>query len=167
MAGTTPEDLGISRFTSDLDRSVHRWSFSAITTGRRRRFRPIRTIRRERTAEPMTKTSPTGQPPDALPDHLTGAVARAGPWSGCGQAQSSAPSSMPSWRRVDFAAPTSTGRSRQAIGAELDRSGFDPAMLAPEGVDGRHLLATGLRAAIETPLGPLFGTTRPGRPRTS
>ena len=154
---STPKDLEISRFTVDLDRSVHRWSFSAITSGAGAGSPdPHDSSGADSGAD--DEDQPNDQP-DAAPHHLTD-PSPVGPLVGLRAGTEFGSFVHAVLERVDFAAPNLDGAIAHTLDAELDRSGFDPAMLAPEGVNGRHLLATGLRAAIETPLGPLFGTSR-------
>ena len=151
--------LGVSRFTTPLDRSVHRWSFSAITAG----------------AEPGAADPYDDSGADAGAED-EGAVEADEPEggeasTGVAPADSGALSTLRAGtefgtfvhavlERVDFASADLAGEVAGSVEAELARSGADPEMLAPAGVEGTELLVAGLRAAIETPLGPLFDDTR-------
>ena len=161
-----PPVLSTATFLADLPRDVHRWSFSAIT---RRRDEaggdPYDDSRGDRGASDEETpdggagadgdvgdpTSPPGAPSDdVLPAYAEQPLAllRAGTSFGTfvhGVLE-----------RLDFAAGDLTAAIAEAVGQERDRSGLDVDGLGPGGVDGFRVLVDGLRAAVESPLGPLF-----------
>jgi exodeoxyribonuclease V beta subunit len=152
-------DLGVSRFVVDLDRSVHRWSFSAITAGAA-----------SGSADPYDGTGADAGAADEGGADADGSEGEA-PTPGASPVESGALGALRAGtefgtfvhsvlERVDFRAGDLDAEVGGAVDAELVHSGSDVGVLAPEGTDGRGLLVAGLRAAIETPLGPLFGHTR-------
>ena len=153
------EGLCISRLAVDLDRSVHRWSFSAITAGAE--------VGADEVGDPYDQSGADRGaddedeqvvPPDddrGLPPAEVG-----GPLAGLRAGTQFGTFVHAVLEQVDFAASDLGGAVAAAVRAELDSSGTDPSVLAPEGVDGVDLLTVGLRAAMESPLGPLFGATR-------
>ncbi len=154
------EDLRISTFSRQLDRSVHRWSFSSITAGPDAGWiDPFdasgsdRGAADEEGAEPPGGSGPVdGSVPDPGVGHLAGL--RAGTEFGTfvhGVLE-----------RVDFAAEDLDADLRAAALEQVAGSGFDLDTLARDGTDGLPLLVAGLRDAIGTPLGPLFGPARLG-----
>ena len=62
--------------------------------------------------------------------------------------------------RVDFTAEDLDAGLERAALEQVAHSGFALGALARDGTEGLPLLVAGLRATIETPLGPLFGSTR-------
>jgi len=152
------DDLSVGQLDVTLDRSVHRWSFSAITSGAEAGteaaldpYDPTGADRgADDEAEPVSPGAGTGPAPTGRGGPLT--QLRAGTRFGTFV--------HAVLEHVDFAASDLEGAVGDAVRAELAASGTDPATLAPEGLDGVGLLTAGLRAAIETPLGPLFGSAR-------
>jgi exodeoxyribonuclease V beta subunit len=148
--------LGVSEFTAALDRSVHRWSFSAITAGVE--------------ADPTDPYDATGADSGAddereVDDGGPGTVEN-GPGAASGALGAlRAGTEFGTFvhavlERTDFAAEDVGSTVADAVDEVLTGSGASAGVLAPEGTDGRSLLVAGLRAAIETPLGPMFGSTR-------
>ena len=159
VASGSAEVLQISRFTAALDRSVHRWSFSAITAGAevgplegRDPYDPSGADRGADDEDDQDVSPETGRRP--RPAEVGGPLARLRAGTQFGTFVHAV------LERVDFTATDLERAVVEAVRAELDSSGTDPSVLAPEGVDGVELLTAGLRAAIETPLGPLFESTR-------
>jgi exodeoxyribonuclease V beta subunit len=156
-ARTTP--LGVSRFATELDRSVHRWSFSAITAGAASgSFDPYDTTGADAGAAdegavegdgPGGGVEPTGAAPSG--SGALGAL-RAGTEFGTFV--------HAVLERVDFHAEDLDAEVTASVEAEFARSGARADLLGPPGTEGSGLLVAGLRDAIETPLGPLFGDTR-------
>jgi exodeoxyribonuclease V beta subunit len=162
VASPEQEQLSISSFAVALDRSVHRWSFSAITSrteagpGGHDPFDPTGADRgaddEDEPAEPGV--SDDDRAPAAVGADAGGPLARLRAGTQFGTFVHAV------LERVDFAAADLDGAIADAVRTELTTSGADPSLLAPAGADGTDLLAAGLRAAIETPLGPLFGSAR-------
>jgi exodeoxyribonuclease V beta subunit len=154
-----PRDLDVSRFTADLDRSVHRWSFSAITAGAEAGATdPYDDSGADSGADDERQvadgTSGAAESDQVVPGAGGGALGalRAGTEFGTFV--------HAVLERTDFAAEDLDATLAGAVDEELARSGASAELLAPEGTDGTGLLVAGLRAAVETPLGPLFSSTR-------
>ena len=157
LAGTP--SLGVSRFVADLDRSVHRWSFSAITSGAA-----------SGSVDPFDDTGADAGAADegvVEMDVPAGSEAPTGP----APADSGALGALRAGtefgtfvhsvlERVDFCAEDLEAEVAASVQAEFARSGARADLLGPGGTEGKGLLVAGLRTAIETPLGPLFGATR-------
>ncbi|HVC65957.1 MAG TPA: UvrD-helicase domain-containing protein, partial [Acidimicrobiales bacterium] len=159
-AEEAPAELGLCRLDRPLDRSVARWSFTSITRHAE-----------DHQPDPYdTSVSDGGADDEAVDEGAEGAGSPADP--GTDERGESSPD--PAFARlgagtafgtfvhgvlesVDFAAPDLDNVLRDAIHEWSSRRGLDVGTLAPEGVDGTALLVRGLRCAIDTPLGPLFG----------
>jgi exodeoxyribonuclease V beta subunit len=157
----SPPRLTFSEFDRVLDRSVSRWSFSAMTQfATEAAADPYDASGADRGADDESGSSeavdPSGAPrvasgpaPSVDPEDAPLGLLRAGTAFGTfvhGVLEN-----------VDFAAADIEGLVGDAVRSEAVRWGFDLAGLAPEGRDGAGLLVAGLSAAIRTPLGPLFG----------
>jgi exodeoxyribonuclease V beta subunit len=153
------EKLEISQLTVDLDRSVHRWSFSAITSGADagpdNGLDPYDPTGADRGADDEDES---GGP--EIDSNIADAAAAGGPLARLRAGTQFGTFVHAVLERVDFAAADLDGAIADAVHMEFTRSGTDLSVLAPEGTNGTDLLNAGLRAAIETPLGPLFGSTR-------
>jgi exodeoxyribonuclease V beta subunit len=155
-----PPALACAVFDRGLDRSVSRWSFSAIT--------------RFSAGDAVDPYDPSGADRGAAdesgsPDPADGAGTPAVATDPVG---STDPGDAPLGllragtafgtfvhgvlEEVDFAGPDLDARIEGAVRDRSGRRGFDLAGLAPDGRDGTGLLVAGLSAAIRTPLGPLF-----------
>jgi exodeoxyribonuclease V beta subunit len=153
------DGLAVGHLGVELDRSVHRWSFSAITAGAAPGAGaapdPFDPTGSDRGADDEDEPpAASGVDPAPVP------VGRGGPLSSLRAGTEFGTFVHAVLEKVDFAAADLDSAVADAVRAELASSGTDPTVLAPEGVDGVELLAAGLRATIETPLGPLFDSTR-------
>ena len=161
--GPTPGELTVSRFTADLDRDVHRWSFTAMTSSASVHVDPYDPSGGDRGAADEDGAVPSG---DAGTDGTRDAASEeAAPAMVGPLAQLAAGTEFGTFvhgvlERVDFAAPDLTAEIATAIGDQSDRTGYALDDLDRQGSGGRDLLAEGLRLAIETPLGPLVGGAR-------
>jgi len=155
-------DLALARLTHVPDRSRHRWSFTAITTRAVDEGDPRDESLGDAGAgdeptldEPATSPGPVPAAP-SVPD-TTGPLAHLPAGAGFGTLVHAV------LEAVDFASPQLDADLDAALGREL---AVRPVDLTPVGLggataaDGRRLLVAGLRAAIDTPLGPTFGDVR-------
>ena len=159
-AGADRPELGTHPFEVRLDRSRHRWSFSAIT-----QFAAADGID---PSDPLDKDAGAGDersgatgdglvsrpdvPPTLRPDGPISPLA----WLPAGTAFGTMVHAV--LETVDFAASD----VHDQVVAEIDRQmawrsiDLTPVGDAPAGVDGRRLLADGIVAALNTPLGPAW-----------
>ena len=192
-AGTPTAALVRAELDRVPDRSLHRWSFTAITSRASRSGDPFDTTLGDGGADDELAPADDGDLPDRAGDRADGAS----PSDGSGRAGSSepeptaltlfpelhdpppGPSASPAppsplamlpagaefgtfvhslLEEVDFATDHLDDELRTRIDRQLRRRAID---LTPVGVghatadDGRRLVVAGLRAAIETPLGPI------------
>ena len=160
--GTRSPDLGVHPFTVALDRSVRRWSFSSITAAV--------------DDGPVDPYDPSGADGGADDEDATAdAPPGDGPAPGTTAGEPSPPGDVGArpldglpagtefgtfvhavLERVDFAAPDLERAVTGAVDAVLDGPVGPRRLVTSEGTDGHPLLVSGLRAAIGTPLGPLF-----------
>ena len=165
--------LGLARLDRVLDRQHHRWSFTAITNhDTRNHVDPYDPslgdggATDEQGLETTTDDdSLTNSPTNSLVDSLTNSPMTA---ATCLMAQLPAGADFGTLvhsvlEQVDF---TATDLDHQ-LGVHIDdERGWRSLDLTPVGLDdatatmGRDLLIAGLRAAIDTPLGPLFDGQR-------
>jgi len=155
--------LSVCHLSVDLDRSVHRWSFSAITSGAESggdtHHDPYDPTGADRGADDEDEDEQTVTP------GIEGGATVVDGGGGGPLARLRAGTEFGTFvhavlEKVDFAAVDLERAVGDAVRAELAASGTDPSVLAPDGTDGVGLLTTGLRATVETPLGPLFGSAR-------
>ena len=152
-------ELEIATFGRRLDRSVHRWSFSAITAGAEAGWMdPYDASGADRGAADESGPRPIDDrdpiDPAAADRAEAGRLAdlRAGTEFGTfvhGMLEA-----------VDFASVDLAAGLEAAARDQVARSGFDLDTLVRDGSEGLPRLVGGLRDAIESPLGPLFGGTR-------
>lgn len=151
-----PTPLGVARFERVLDRSVGRWSFSTVVD-----------LARARSVDPYDTSVADGGAEDEA--HEVGPAAAEGP--------SGPPVDEPAGRLVrlaagtafgtfvhgvleqtDFTAPDLPGEIAAAVGRRLALRPFDLDALGGEDPhQAREDLVLGLRDALRTPLGPLWG----------
>ena len=152
------EDLRTAAFSRRLDRSAYRWSFSSITSGSDAGWiDPFDASGSDRGASDETgsgRSDGDGTPADAVPPAAVGRLAGLQAGTEFGTFVHGV------LERADFGAPDLGAELRAAALEQEARSGFDLDTLVRDGSDGLPLLVDGLREAIETPLGPLFGSTR-------
>jgi exodeoxyribonuclease V beta subunit len=165
-AGLWTEDAGptgtstleVSRFAAALDRSVHRWSFSAITAGVA-----------SGSVDPYDDTGADAGAADEgsvaadVPggdDGSTAATADTGALGALRAGTEFGTFVHAVLERVDFRAGDLEAEVAGAVEAEFARSGADPDLLGSGAAGGTRLLIAGLRDAVRTPLGPLFGDMR-------
>ncbi len=154
---TPSAPLGVAPFRDDLDRSVHRWSFSSMTaqTGDGG-VDPYDPTVADRGADDEGDSDGTDGPAGENPEDARVPSPVAGPLGGLLAGTSFGTYVHGVLERVDFAAVDLEGALQHAVDAELVRTGFDPATLSRGPGDGREQLVAGLVATIRTPLGPLF-----------
>ena len=163
----TPARLGLARFGTVLDRSVHRWSFSSMThqatPGAFDPYDPSLAdggAHDEDHAEEETGPSTTSDGPDAA----TGASiepddAPVGPLAHLPAGAAFGTLVHAILEKVDFASVSLDEELGAALGRELSWSGLNLTPVGPganPAGDGAALVVEGLRSAIETPLGSLF-----------
>jgi exodeoxyribonuclease V beta subunit len=150
--------LAVSRFAAAPDRSVHRWSFSAITAGAA-----------SGSVDPYDDTGADAGAADEgndgadVPggtDDPTGAPADSGALGALRAGTEFGTFVHAVLERVDFRAGDLDAEVAAAVAAEFARSGADADLLGPGAAGGTGLLIAGLRDAVRTPLGPLFGDSR-------
>ncbi|MGA2835311.1 MAG: UvrD-helicase domain-containing protein [Acidimicrobiales bacterium] len=159
-AGARPAPLGIAPFRDDLDRTVHRWSFSSMTAqADEGGVDPYDPSVADRGADDEAHADGTdGAAGDTREDAPAPSPA-GGPLGGLVAGTSFGTFVHGVLERVDFADLDLEEALQRAVDAEVARTGFDPATLARDADDGRGRLVAGLQAAIRTPLGPLFDGT--------
>ncbi|CAN5554614.1 exodeoxyribonuclease V subunit beta [soil metagenome] len=161
--------LNVASLARTPDRRCHRWSFTAITAsaedlhaagpdlrpGGTDEAKPGEVVDHEAVAVTAPVVAPEGGSPDPQPGTSPLAALPAG--AAFGTFVHSV------LERIDFASPDLDGDLAAEVDRELAWTPFD---LTPVGdpdasaETGRDLLVAGLRAAIDTPLGPLFGELR-------
>ena len=152
------KELEIATFGRHLDRSVHRWSFSAITAGVDAAWMdPFDASGADRGATDESDPGPIDDQ-DGVPAAVPGDGA--GPLAGLRAGTEFGTFVHGVLERVDFASADLDTDLGVAAREQVARSGFDLDTLVRDGSEGLPRLVEGLRAAIETPLGPLFGATR-------
>jgi len=158
-----PEQAGLATtpFVVDLPRLIHRWSFSSITQHVT-----------EADADPYDESGSDAGAADEDSSGESGYPGLAGggtsppPESGTPLAEGllgplRAGTAFGTFvhgvlEHVDFAATDLGSEIDAALVGQAARAGIDLDGLAPPEIDARRHLVDGLRAAIETPLGPLF-----------
>jgi exodeoxyribonuclease V beta subunit len=158
--GPSGVGLDVAPFGRTLDRSVARWSFTAIT--RRAvedQLDPFDTSGADGGAADETGSEESlGSPPPGPvrgPDD-TGVVAPLGSLVAGTTFGTFVHAIL---ETVDFASPSLTADLEVAASAQADRAGLDLGRLAWDGGDGSRLLVDGLQRVIHTPMGPLFDGT--------
>ncbi len=174
--GTTEPTFGSSAFHRTFDRSVNRWSFTAITRHAvEDLIDPFDSTGSDRGAadESGPEDAPTVVPDGSSDGSASLGPALPGPVSlqptlpGLGDAPAASLGPLMAGttfgtfvhgilEQVDFRSPTLEADIQRVAGDRARRVGIDLATLAPDGLDGLDLLVGGLQAAIRTPLGPLF-----------
>ncbi len=153
--------LDVAAFTRVLDRSVYRWSFSAITQHVTDDLEdPYDASGSDRGAgdemgsadvggihDVGSERASAGSPVALLVDAPLGALQ-------AGTAFGTFVHGI--LEEVDFMASPLEAVLADAARSQATRNGLDLAKLAPVGLEGMQLLVEGLAAAIHTPLGPLF-----------
>ena len=153
--------LDVAAFTRVLDRSVYRWSFSAITQHVTDDLEdPYDASGSDRGAgdemgsadvggihDVGSERASAGSPVALLVDAPLGALQ-------AGTAFGTFVHGI--LEEVDFMASPLEAVLADAARSQATRNGLDLAKLAPTGLEGMQLLVEGLAAAIHTPLGPLF-----------
>jgi exodeoxyribonuclease V beta subunit len=152
---TAPSTLDVATFDRVFDRSVSRWSFTAITRHAA-----------EGLVDPFDASGSDRGAADETGDEDATPTVSDGPDTPDGGPVASLGSLLAGTtfgtfvhgilEEVDFHSSTLESDIERAARDRARRSGLDLAVLAPEGLDGTGLLVDGLQAAIRTPMGPLF-----------
>jgi exodeoxyribonuclease V beta subunit len=156
-ADTLPVALGVAPFRDDLDRSVHRWSFSSMTARTAEgTVDPYDPSVADRGADDEGHEDGTDGSSGDIGEDTPGPSPAGGPLGGLLAGTSFGTFVHGVLERVDFAADDLGSALHRAVDDAVARTGFDPAMLSRGRGDGKDQLVAGLDAAIRTPLGPLF-----------
>jgi len=155
---TGDQPLVVATLSVVPDRSMHRWSFSAITaTAEDVLGDPYDVTGADRGADDETADADTGVGIGEPADGADGADgADAGTLTGLRAGTEFGTFVHSVLERTDFTSPDLTGALEVAVDEVFRRTGTSPSVLAPDDVDGRELLVAGLADAVRTPLGPLF-----------
>ena len=138
------------------DRSVQRWSFTSMTAGLHQvRVDPFDSSESDSGADDET-VAEQGQ------DDIDGMGVGENAVTGAPFELLNAGTAFGTFvhgvlEEVDFCSTTLAADLDGAIRSRAFRQGVDLGSLVPEGMDGVGLLVEGLRSAIRSPLGPLFG----------
>ena len=171
VAPSVQAGLATAPFVVDLPRLIHRWSFSSITQHvTEADADPYDESGSDAGAADEDSSGEVGDPVDPV-DPVDPGVASGGtsspPVPGAPVTEGllgplRAGTAFGTFvhgvlEHVDFAATDLGSEIDAALVGQAARAGIDVDGLAPPEIDARRHLVDGLRAAIETPLGPLFG----------